>query len=68
MPHEKQVRYKLICGDLETINNELLPAETNWKPILMSAVPDPKGGVTVAVMLERTATEYSIRSRSSDPD
>lgn len=60
MAHEKLARYKLICGDQQTVNNELLPAETSWKPILMSAVPDPKAasGITVAVMLERTSTEY----------
>jgi len=60
MGHEKQVKYKLIYGDQVAINTELLPAGTNWKPILMSAIPDPKvsGGVTFAVMLERTASEY----------
>ena len=60
MAHEKQEKYKLIYGDQAAINKELLPAGTSWKPILMSAVPDPKnpGGITFAVMLERTATEY----------
>jgi len=60
MAHEKQVKYKLIYGDQAAINAELTPAGTNWKPILMSAIPDPQipGGVTFAVMLERTATEY----------
>ena len=60
MAHEKQVKYKLICGDQAAINAELLPAGVSWKPILMSTIPDPKveGGFTFAVMLERTATEY----------
>jgi hypothetical protein len=60
MGHEKQTKYKLICGDQKTINTELLPAGTSWKPILLSATSDPNvpGGVTFAVMLERTATEY----------
>ena len=60
MAHEKQAKYKLIYGDQAAINSELQPAGTNWKPILMSAVPDPKapGAVTFAVMLERTASEY----------
>ena len=42
MAHEKQVKYKLIYGDQAAINKELLPAGTSWKPILMSAVPDPR--------------------------
>ncbi|HEY1731826.1 MAG TPA: hypothetical protein VGG15_08750 [Terriglobales bacterium] len=60
MAHEKQVKYKLIYGDQAAINTELLPAGTSWKPILMTALPDPKipGGINFAVMLERTATEY----------
>lgn len=60
MGHEKQVKYKLICGDQKIINEELLPADATWKPILMSAVLDPKsqGGITCAVMLERQAFEY----------
>ena len=59
MGHEKQVKYRLICGDQKKINEELFPADTSWKPILMSAIADPKtpGGITFAVMLERTATE-----------
>jgi hypothetical protein len=60
MAHEKQVKYKLISGDQAAINAELLPAGTSWKPILMSTISDPNvpGGVSFAVMLERTATEY----------
>ena len=60
MGHEKQVKYKLIYGDQKKINEELSPAETSWKPILMSAIADPPtpGGITFAVILERTATEY----------
>jgi hypothetical protein len=60
MGHEKQVKYRLIHGDQKTINQELSPADTSWKPILMSAIADPKtpGGIMFAVMLERTATEY----------
>jgi len=60
MGHEKQVKYRLIYGDQKKINEELFPADTSWKPILMSAIADPKtpDGITFAVMLERTATEY----------
>ncbi len=60
MGHEKLVKYRLIYGDQKTINEELLPGDTSWKPILMSAIADPKspGSITFAVMLERTATEY----------
>ena len=60
MGHEKQVKYRLIYGDQKKINEELSPAGISWKPILMSANADPKtpGGITFAVMLERTATEY----------
>ena len=58
MGHEKQVKYRLICGDQNKINEELLPAQKSWKPILMSAVTDPKGLISFAVMLERTAIEY----------
>ncbi|MGC2108450.1 MAG: hypothetical protein WA655_02970 [Candidatus Korobacteraceae bacterium] len=60
MGHEKQTKYKLICGDQKAINAELLPSGTNWKPILMTAISDPQapGGVTFAVMMERISTEY----------
>jgi hypothetical protein len=60
MGHEKQVKYRLIYGDQKTINDELLPADTSWKPVLMSIVADPQtpGGIAIAVMLERAATEY----------
>jgi hypothetical protein len=60
MGHEKQVKYRLIYGDQKTINDELLPADTSWKPVLMSAVVDPQnpGSIAIAVILERTATEY----------
>ncbi len=60
MGHEKQVKYRLIYGDQKKINEELSPAGTSWKPILMSAIADPEtpGGIMFAVMLERTATEY----------
>lgn len=60
MAHEKQAKYKLIHGDQSIINDELFPSGTNWKPILMSAIPNPEvpGGMTFAVMLERIATEY----------
>jgi hypothetical protein len=60
MGHEKQVKYKLISGDQKTINEELLPADVSWKPILMTAMADPStpGGITYTIMLERTATEY----------
>jgi hypothetical protein len=60
MGHEKQVKYRLIHGDQKKINEELSPADTSWKPILMSAIADPKtpGSIMFAVMLERTATEY----------
>jgi hypothetical protein len=58
MGHEKQVKYRLICGDQKKINEELLPSDTSWKPILMSTVTDPKGVISFAVMLERTAIEY----------
>ncbi len=60
MGHDKQVKYRLICGDQNKINDELLPATTSWKPILMTAIVDPSApdGPTFAVMLERTATEY----------
>jgi hypothetical protein len=60
MGHEKQVKYRLIHGDQKKINEELSPADTSWKPILMSAIADPKtpDGIMFAVMLERTATEY----------
>jgi len=60
MGHEKQVKYRLIYGDQKKINEELFPGDTSWKPILMSAIADPKtpGRITFAVMLERTATEY----------
>ncbi len=57
MGHEKPVKYRLICGDQKTINEDLLPADATWKPILMSAVSEP-GSITYAVMLERQATEY----------
>ncbi len=60
MGHEKPVKYRLICGDQNKINDELLPAATSWKPILMTAIVDPNTPdvTTFAVMLERTATEY----------
>jgi hypothetical protein len=60
MGHEKQVKYRLISGNQKTINEELLPAGISWKPILMTAMADPNtaGGITFAIMLERTATEY----------
>jgi hypothetical protein len=60
MGHEKQIKYRLILGDQKKINEELCPAETAWKPILMSAIANPTapGGITFAIMLERTATEY----------
>jgi hypothetical protein len=60
MGHEKQVKYRLISGDQKTINQELLPTDTSWKPILMTAMADPNapGSITFAIMLERTATEY----------
>jgi hypothetical protein len=60
MGHEKQVKYRLISGDQKTINQELLPTDTSWKPILMTAMADPNapGIITFAIMLERTATEY----------
>lgn len=60
MGHEKQVRYRVIYGDQRAINDELLPSDTSWKPILMSALADPQtpGGIAIAVMLERVATEY----------
>ena len=60
MVHEKQAKFRLIYGDDKKINDELFPADTSWKPVLMSAVADPKapGGITFAVMLERTGAEY----------
>lgn len=58
MGHEKEIKYRLICGDQKSINDELLPAAKGWKPILMSTVTDPQGGISFAVMLERTAIEY----------
>jgi hypothetical protein len=60
MGHEKQVKYRLISGDEKAINEELLPVAISWKPILMTAMADPNtpGGITFAIMLERTATEY----------
>lgn len=60
MGHEKQIKYRLIYGDQKKINEELLPSDTSWKPILMTAIVDPKNpdGTSFAVMLERTATEY----------
>ena len=60
MVHEKQVKYRPIYGDQNKINGELLPSDTSWKPILMSAIVDPNapGGISFAVMLERTAIEY----------
>jgi hypothetical protein len=60
MGREKQAKYRLIYGDQKKINGELVPAATSWKPILMSAIADPKNpdGTSFAVMLERTATEY----------
>jgi hypothetical protein len=60
MGHEKQIKYRLIQGDEKKINEELFPGDTAWKPILMSAIADSKvpGGLTFAIMLERTATEY----------
>ncbi len=36
MGHEKPVKYRLICGDQKTINEDLLPADATWKPILMT--------------------------------
>jgi len=44
--------YKVIMGEVNTINNQLAGGATIWKPILMSTYPDPKTGTMIVVMLE----------------
>jgi hypothetical protein len=47
--------YQLLVGEQKLINAHLAGVETNWKPILMSAIPKDNvpNGVIFAVMVEQ---------------